>query len=198
MQDYDIQKEKAKILPLLKELASTCTGCGICLQNCAFNEYSKESSKKIMTEIKEFLLSENLDKSLSKETRKFVWECSNCEHCNNFCPLPEEIPKICYLTFLKGILVERNEIPRTKKIVHNMLAGRKGKKPKRPLLETLFSPLVRMAFPDWNKNTAPPFGINEFAHCLCHNDSTWGKKEGAVFTCSRTTSKTGMHDIKNL
>ena len=149
---YDIQKEISKIVPLLKEFASRCRGCGLCIQNCVFNEYTKDASKKIMTEIKEFILS---DKEMGKETKKFIWNCVTCEHCNFACPLPEKIPKNAYFMFLRGILAERDEIPSSLKTIRNMVKGRKGKKRKKPFLQTIFQPLSRMAFPDWKTSTDP-------------------------------------------
>ncbi len=154
MQDlkYDIEKEKSKILPLLKKFASTCTGCGICLQNCVFQDYSRESSKKIMIEIKQYLLD---DEPFSDETRKYVWDCVTCEHCTSSCPLPEKIPKLVYLMFLRGILAEKNELPNSLKTLHRMVIGRKGKKKKKSFMQSTFSFLSKMAFPDWNASTDP-------------------------------------------
>ncbi|MHA1251877.1 MAG: 4Fe-4S dicluster domain-containing protein [Candidatus Helarchaeota archaeon] len=111
--DYNLENEKKKIIPLMRKFAQYCTACGICIEKCVFHDYSRDDGKKIMREIKEFALSKKLDKKLSKKTKKFIWRCGICEHCNNYCPLPHEkkIPKAPFIVLLRGLLVVKNEAP---------------------------------------------------------------------------------------
>ena len=148
--EYDFKKEKRKIIPLLRKFISRCKSCGLCLQNCVFHNYSVKDSKKIMKEIKEFLLSKKLDKKISKATKKYIWTCGICEHCNNMCPLEEKIPRSLWIILLRGILVFKNEAPFIIRLIRKILFRDLN----HPIFKYLW-PILGKLVPDWFNNKDP-------------------------------------------
>ncbi|MHA1832255.1 MAG: (Fe-S)-binding protein, partial [Candidatus Helarchaeota archaeon] len=148
--DYNFEQEKRKIIPLMRQFATHCTACGICIENCVFHDYSREDGRQIMGEIKKFLLSKKLDKKLSKKTKKFIWNCGICEHCNNKCPLPDDkkIPRSPMIVLLRGLLVIKNEAPILIRLVRLLLF----KDENNPVLESLWPIAGKILVPGWYDN----------------------------------------------
>ncbi|MBD3230629.1 MAG: hypothetical protein GF329_20790 [Candidatus Lokiarchaeota archaeon] len=148
--DYDFKKEKKKIIPLMRKFAERCTTCGLCIEHCVFHDYTREDGKQIMKEIKNFALSNNLDGKLSKKTRKFIWSCGICEHCNNWCPLPEDkkIPRSPMIVLLRGILVIKNDAPLIIRFIRRFIF----KDINNPILNTLWPLAAKLLVPDWYNN----------------------------------------------
>ncbi len=151
--EYDLKKEKRKIIPLLRNMIAKCTACGLCLQNCVFHFYSKKSSKKIMKEIKEFLQSKNLSKKMSKNTKKYIWTCGICEHCLNKCPLSkdDQVPRSILLILLRAILVIQNEAP----FVVRFLRKHFFKDINNPILRNLWPLAGKLTVPGWYNDKDP-------------------------------------------
>ncbi|MHA1231995.1 MAG: (Fe-S)-binding protein, partial [Candidatus Helarchaeota archaeon] len=151
--DYNLENEKKKIIPLMRKFAQYCTACGICIEKCVFHDYSRDDGKKIMREIKEFALSKKLDKKLSKKTKKFIWRCGICEHCNNYCPLPDEkkIPKAPFIVLLRGLLVVKNEAPFLVRFLKMTLF----KDVNTPVLKNLWNLASKILVPHWFDDKNP-------------------------------------------
>ncbi|MFX0134769.1 MAG: (Fe-S)-binding protein, partial [Candidatus Hodarchaeota archaeon] len=148
---YDIEEEKKKVIPALRKMASTCTGCGKCLNNCVFHKYSKKTSRRIMKNIKDFVLSKKLDKKLYKITKKYIWNCGLCEHCNNWCPLPQKIPKTALIILLRGILNVKNEAPFIVKLIRRTIF----RDVSNPILKLLFPIVAKILVPGWYTSKDP-------------------------------------------
>jgi Fe-S oxidoreductase len=148
--DYDFKKEKKKIIPLMREFAERCTGCGLCVEHCVFHDYSRKDGRQIMKEIKRFVLSKKLDTKLSKKTRKFIWSCGICEHCNNWCPLPEDkkIPRSPMMVLLRGLLVIKDDAPLIIRFLRRFIF----KDIDNPILEGLWPIVAKLLVPNWFDN----------------------------------------------
>ncbi|MHA1145136.1 MAG: (Fe-S)-binding protein [Candidatus Helarchaeota archaeon] len=148
---YDLKKEKKKAIPLLRDFASKCTACGVCLRNCVFHDYSKKDSRKIMKELKEFLLSKKLDAKLSRKTRKFIWTCGLCEHCLNTCPISEKIPRTPLLILTRAILVIQDKAPFFVRFARKTLF----RDINNPTLKNLWPITAKLFVPEWNSPSDP-------------------------------------------
>ena len=42
LKGYDVEKEKRKIITVLRKIMNPCKSCGQCLINCKFHDYSEE------------------------------------------------------------------------------------------------------------------------------------------------------------
>ncbi|TFF88042.1 MAG: (Fe-S)-binding protein [Promethearchaeota archaeon] len=149
--DYNFKKEKKKIIPLMRKFAERCTACGLCVEHCVFHDYSRKDGRQIMKELKEFVLSKNLDSKLSKKTRKFIWSCGICEHCNNWCPLPDDkkIPRSPMIVLLRGILVIKNDAPLIIRFVRRFIF----KTFDNPILKEVWPLAAKILVPNWYENS---------------------------------------------
>ncbi|MHA1784766.1 MAG: (Fe-S)-binding protein [Candidatus Helarchaeota archaeon] len=146
--EYDYKKEKRKVIPTLRKEVAKCTACGLCISNCVFHEYSKKDSRKIMKEIKEFLLSKNLDKKLSRKAKKYIWTCGICEHCMNHCPSSELLPRTPLILLLRAILVIKGEAPFIVRFARRFLF----KDIKNPILKNLWPIVAKLFVDDWEND----------------------------------------------
>lgn len=151
--EYDLKKEKRKIIPLMRKFAQKCKACGLCVRNCVFHRFNKKDSVQITREFKEFLLSKKLDKKLSTKTRKYIWTCGVCEHCMDKCPLPEEdqFPRSAMIVLTRAILVAQNKSPPLIRFLRRFIF----KDVNSPILKHLWNIVSQLLVPDWYDTKDP-------------------------------------------
>jgi len=150
---YDVKKEKKKFIPAIRKAIEPCTACGLCIKNCVFHKYTIKDGRKIMREIKDFILSKNFSKKMSRKTKKYIWTCGICEHCNNSCPLPKDkqISKSALIIVVRTILVILGQAPFIIRFVRNHIF----KDINNPVFKYVWPIAAKLIIGDWYSSKDP-------------------------------------------
>jgi len=146
LKGYNVEKEKRKIVSVLRKVMNPCKSCGQCLINCKFHDYSEKDARYIMEEVKEYVFSKNLNKKLSKKVKNFIWNCGICEHCNLYCPLSidKKMPRSVWIVLLRATLVKNGQAPLVIKIMNKFFRDIHN-----PILKYIWPIMAKLNVPDW-------------------------------------------------